>query len=1128
MTNRADDFRFPRVRDAAMRFAWFAFLCVIASVDVAAAGEGEDLFEKVIRPYLIERCYECHGTHGVHGTREHDLSLDWAGGMREGGFSGPAVVPGKPAESMIMAALRHENDLLMPKGGPKPSGEIVRAFERWIALGAPDPRSMPPSADELAKETSWDAIFARRKEWWSLQPIQRPAVPPRAGGTPTWLAASDHPVDRFLAAKLAAAGIEPAGEADPDTLLRRATFALTGLPPTPEDRSAFHADTAADRWEKLIDRLIASPHFAEHWARHWLDCVRYCETHGSEGDPAIPHAWRYRDWCTRAIQTDVPVDRFIREQIAGDLLADPRIDPETSVNESALGIGHLRMVPHGFTPTDALDEMVTFTDNQIDVISKAFLGLTVSCARCHNHKFDAISQADFYALFGVLASCRPALIHADAPGARKEHRAELAQMKAAIGPALANAWTKSVESLPAALDRAAADALAEVDAAKAKLADATTPKEGEPAKPEAEKEARAALEKVEKRLATFRKPDHPLSALVRLEGLTGEPRQAAWNALRAEASRARPTAAQLGNQPPPETWLRYGVGIDGPSRSGEFRIEPEGERFITRLLPAGIHSNLLVASDGAVLHSPRFVVENDSIRLLVAGEGQARVRLVVRNFPRDQRLLYPAATLEAGVPTWITLSTKYWRGEEAHLEIATAGDLPVEKVDGKRSWFSIVAVDTGNGEPPAVGLPPASLFTFLPVDDPDIIAAPPADTAALAALYQRAVRPAITAWRDGTATDREVRLLDALLDINALPTDVAAVPDVAEKVARYRELDSGLASPVRAPGVIEGTVFDQPLFVRGNHKQPANPVPRRFLEAIDPRPFAANESGRRELADRLVASDNPLTPRVFVNRTWHHLFGRGIVATVDNFGQMGDLPSHPELLDFLASQFVAPTAVDLPGPPARPWSLKSLVRLLATSRAFRLAVQPSESARRLDPTNTLFSHARLRRLEGESIRDALMAVSGRLDRRPFGLSDPGGTSRRALYIGVIRNQPDPFLSAFDPPSTQSTQGRRDESHVPAQALVLMNSPFVKDLATKRAERLVAECRDLPSEQRVERLFVEVLGREPTAVERAASLAWIDELATQHGIGAERVAAHAPLWADVVHALFNTEEFIHVD
>jgi hypothetical protein len=1119
MANQVAYFCIPCVRVAALFWSCMALL----GIGVAAADEGGDLFETVIRPYLIERCYECHGT---HGTREHDLSLDWAGGMREGGFSGPAVVPGKPAESMIMAALRHEQGLLMPKGGPRPSVDIVRAVERWIALGAPDPRREPPTADQLAKETSWDAIFARRKHWWSLQPIQRPAVPSRTEDGSRWLALSDHPVDRFLAAKLATAGIEPAGEADSDTLLRRATFALTGLPPTPEERLAFDRDSSPDRWDKLIDRLLASPHFAEHWARHWLDCVRYCETHGSEGDPAIPHAWRYRDWCIRSIRDDVPVDRFIREQIAGDLLADPRIDPVTNVNESALGIGHLRMVPHGFTPTDALDEMVTFTDNQIDVISKAFLGMTVSCARCHNHKFDAISQADFYALFGVLASCRPALIHADAPNARQRHRAELATLKAAIRNQLAESWTRAVESLPASLDRVAKNAVADV--AKAKLADATPQKEDEPASQEAKKAARVALEKAEKRLAAFRAAGHPLSALVRLEGLTGEPRQAAWSAIRAETERLEATAVQPGDVPLPETWLRYGDGVGGPSAPGEFRIEPEGDRLVSSLLPAGIHSNLLVASDGAVLHSPRFRVESDAIRLLVVGAGQARARLVVRHYPRDQRLLYPASTLDRGVPEWITLSTKYWRGEEAHLELATAGDLPVEAVDGRRSWFSIIAVDTGNGDPPTASLPPASLFDLLSADDDDIGSAPPPEGGALAALYGRAVRPAIAAWRDGRATNRQVRLLDALLAVDALPADVDSVPEVSADIARYRELDRTIPRPVRAPGVVEGTVVDQPLFVRGSHKQPADPVPRRFLEAIDPRPFAATESGRRELADRLVAANNPLTPRVFVNRVWHHLFGRGIVASVDNFGQMGDLPSHPELLDFLASQFIAPTAGDQPGPPAKPWSLKSLVRLLATSRAFRLAVQPSASARRLDAVNTLFSHARLRRLEGESIRDALMAVSGRLDRRAFGPSDPGGTSRRSIYIGVIRNQPDPFLSVFDPPSTQSTQGRRDESHVPAQALVLMNSPFVKGLAVKRADRLVEECHDLPADRRIALLFVEMLGREPTGAEQTASRSWMDDLATQYGITPDQIPAHAPLWADVVHALFNTEEFIHVD
>jgi hypothetical protein len=305
-------------------------------------------------------------------------------------------------------------------------------------------------------------------------------------------------------------------------------------------------------------------------------------------------------------------------------------------------------------------------------------------------------------------------------------------------------------------------------------------------------------------------------------------------------------------------------------------------------------------------------------------------------------------------------------------------------------------------------------------------------------------------------------------------------------------------------------------------------VPRRFLEALDPTPFPPGSSGRLQLAAAVVAPSNPLTPRVFVNRVWHHLFGRGIVASVDTFGEMGDLPTHPELLDYLAARFVAPTAAAQSGPASQPWSLKSLVRLLATSRAFRLAVQPSESARRLDPGNTLLSHARLRRLEGEAIRDSLLAVSGWLDRQAFGPPVAGGSNRRSVYVQVRRNAIDPFLAAFDPPSTQATQGRRDESHVPAQALVLMNGSFVRDLATHRATRMVKEWPDVPPAERIRRLFIETLGREPSADESTTTMHWIDTRAAAHGLTAADRATSVPLWADVCHALVNLEEFIHVD
>jgi len=875
------------------------------------AGEAEDLFEREIRPYLVERCYECHAT---SGTRDQDLALDWAGGIREGGFSGPAVVPGDPAASVIMTALEHRDDLLMPKGGPKPSPKIVAAFRRWIELGAADPRDKPPSADELAREASWDGIFARRRQWWSLQPLAESPVPAPTGGT-SWLAASDHPVDRFLSARLAAAGIEPAGEADRDTLLRRATLVLTGLPPTPEERAAFLADSSPDAWERLIDRLIASPAFAERWARHWLDCVRYCESHGSEGDPAIPHAWRFRDWCIRAIRDDLPIDRFIREQIAGDLLPDPRIDAETGVNESALGIGNLRMVPHGFTPTDALDELVTFTDNQIDVASKAFLGMTVSCARCHNHKFDAISQADFYALFGTLASCRPAVIEVDADGRRNAARAELADLKHRLREALADAWLARVAADPAG-----------VTSGLAAHADAVA--------------------------------------------------KAAWPAAPPLAEADRGTVRDLA------AWFRSGSGVGAASPPGEFRVTADGDRAITRLLPAGVHSNLLVTNDGAVLHSPRFEAPSEAIHVLLAGAGKARLRLVVRNYPRIGTV-YAETRLEDGLPKWVTIPTPYWKGEMAHLEIATAGDLPVAPTDEQGSWFSVVAVELSGTKPPG-GMPPG-----------------PADAARL--------RSAIEAWRAGTATAADTALVDACLVADVLPTRLDAAPAIGEITARIRAVAATIPPPTRAAGVVEGTVFDQPLFVRGNHRQPADPVPRRFLSALDPTPFPADASGRLELAAALVAATNPLTPRVFVNRVWHHVFGRGIVASVDTFGAMGDLPTHPELLDHLARSFITPTSAERPGPMPQPWSLKGLVRMLATSRAFRLAVQPSESASRLDPVNALFSHAWLRGLEGEAIRDSLLATAGQLDRASFG-PPRCGRSRPPQHLCGRATQRDRSLS----------------------------------------------------------------------------------------------------------------------
>ncbi len=412
--------------------------------------EGRDFFEQKIRPVLVAECYECHGAEKQKGG----LRLDSRPGWQQGGGAGEVIVPGDPAKSPLLAAIQHTDpDLKMPDKAPKLADAVIADFERWIAMGAPDPRDAATA--EPAAKPAWSELFAARKTWWSLQPVKSaepPAVADRA-----W---SEHAVDRFLLAKMEAKGLAPAADADPGTLLRRLSFVLTGLPPTPAELEGFAADYGRERQSALAKhtaRLLASPRFGEHWARHWMDLVRYAETHGSEGDPVIPEAYRYRDYLIRALNADVPLDQLIREHVAGDLLDRPRLNP-AGFNESILGTAHFRFVEHGFQPIDTLDDQVKAVDSQIDVVSKAFQGLTVSCARCHDHKFDAVSQRDYTALYGIFASVRPAQVTIDTADVLEKNRAELGRRHAQIKAGLATAWLAAAETLAPRLREQAARA----------------------------------------------------------------------------------------------------------------------------------------------------------------------------------------------------------------------------------------------------------------------------------------------------------------------------------------------------------------------------------------------------------------------------------------------------------------------------------------------------------------------------------------------------------------------------------------------------------------------------------------------------------------------------------------------
>ena len=1016
-----------------MRIArsWLACLALLTLGTVARADEAQDFFESRIRPVLVEHCYSCHNS---RGKADGGLKLDYREGLRQGGDSGAAIVPGDSTKSLLLAAIRHDSpDLKMPQAGVKLSARVVADFERWIRQGAFDPRVDPPSTDELAKLTSWEAQLAARKKWWCFQPLT-PVVPPTSADS-QWNGSF---VDRFIRATLDREQITPAGLADRLTLLRRVTYVLTGLPPTPAETESFLHDDAPEAYERLVERLLDSPRFGEHFARHWMDWVRYAESHGSEGDPLIPQAARYRDYLIRALNADVPYDQLVREHLAGDQIA-PRVNEALGINESLLGMAHWRMVQHGYAPVDPLDEQVRFIENQIDVVSKAFLGLTVACARCHDHKFDAISQRDFYALYGMLASCRPALVTVDTSERQAVGVAELTELKQQLKSQLAETWLKQAPQVAEKLERGEFTHSEELK--KTALAQATHPlhawyrvAEGKPERIEsAWKELTHEASQRQRRHEQFEK--HSYAAQWRASGTDSTTDFSAWNAA--------------------------GTGLKSRTASaGAFHVLPQGEQIVANIYPRGLYTHRLSTKQNGVFTSPSFPFQADELWVRVAGGGGGRARFAVENYPRVIGLLYKAEPLKSETCTWVKWDLRFFSGDSLHVELATAGDLPVEAKDEERSWFGVtdvVARKLNDPEPIELG---GSLALLRPQAEVRTLAE-------LAKLYVETLKQAVTAWKADALTDPQAEFLGGCLRAGLLPNSLAELPECRTLVASLRDAERQIIRPTRSPGILDSARVEQPLMIRGDHKQLSEPVPHRGLEAFGARRYAPATS-RRELAAELTDPTNPLVPRVIVNRLWHHIFGRGIVATVDNFGRLGDTPTHPELLDYLASDFVQ-----------HGYSLKHIIRTLVLSRTFRSA---SVGKAGDEASERWFARAAVRRLEAEAIRDSLLQAAGQLDLTLFGEPVENNARRRSIYLPVRRNRLDPLLGTFDCPEPYSTRGVRDTTNVPAQSLALLNDPFVHTQARVLGLRVqTTDTSLIPA--KIDELYRAILGRSPDAVER---------------------------------------------
>jgi len=945
----------------------FLLLALFASTASADEPVNHEFFEKKVRPILVANCVSCHGAKKDKGG----LRLDSKAGFTKGGDTGAVVKAGDLDKSLLVQVVRYGDDIKMPPKG-KLSDADIAILTTWVKGGAP----WPDDAAVGAKTVEVFDLHARAKAQWSFQPIARPKVPEVRNPQ----SQIRNPIDAFLLAKLGDAGLTFAPPAEKRTLLRRVYFDLIGLPPTPEELDAFAKDTAPDAFEKVVEKLLASPQYGERWARHWLDLVRYAETYGHEFDFEIAEAWKYRDYVVRALNADVPYDKFLTEHIAGDLLPQPRRG-KGGINESILATGFWWLGEAKHSPVDSRAEHADRIDNQIDVFGKTVLGLTISCARCHDHKFDPIATKDYYSLFSVLASSRMNRAEIDDPAPTEKLLDELRQARKNLVSAISTGEPNNAARLPA-----------------------TSPQ--------------------------------------------------------AEAWRTKSTAFEKFGDGWRSRWDTSGLAF----RPGVSDVFPNSGSLSRKLV-------------GAV-RSPTFNIEKPYFAIRVAGK-DAKARLVLNGLQLIQNPIYGglAQAINHGEELrWMVFDLRMWKGQPAYLELLDDG---AGFVAISESWF-------------ADGPPPGEPAIKVPLSD-----LPPADN-----------------------------------------------PEAKKLAAQITEIEAKIPNSHRALSMRDGNGVNERVFIRGSHKTPGVEAPRAFLEAFSKQPFASSGSGRLELAKAVTDPSNPLVARVIVNRLWKHHFGEGIVRSPDDFGKQGQAPTNPELLDWLASELVAPTKQTGNDAVGSPWSLKQMHRLMVLSTAYRQSSRatPEQAAKAVtaDPQNKLLHQQNVRRLEAEAVRDTLLSVSGRLDRTmegpgvlPFltehqvGRGKPAsgpldGNGRRSLYLAVRRNFLNPMFTAFDYPTPFTCIGRRTVSNVPAQALVMMNNPFVIQQAELWAKRVLA-MPDLSPEQRVTAMYESAFGRPPTKQELTAATQFVAEQVKEYG-----KPDHPKAWTDLAHVLVNAKEFIFVE
>ncbi|MBL8889053.1 MAG: PSD1 domain-containing protein [Planctomycetaceae bacterium] len=979
------------------------------------ADDDFEYFNSEIRPILQRHCFACHSHQS--GTMEGGLALDWRSGWATGGDRGPTLVPNDVENSLLIRAVRHtDSDLQMPP--EKISDEEIAKLEHWIRTGAADPRVTQP-------QTAGSSV-----SWWSLQPLAR-AEPPTPNSASR--EGSSNPIDAWINRELDARELTPQPRAERRTLIRRLWIDLLGLHPTMEEVAAFEQDLSPEAWENLVDECLSRPQYAERWARHWLDTVHYADSHGFEHDVFRPHAWPYRDYVINALDRDLPYADFVRAQLAADYFFPT--DPRATAALGFLGAGPYDQSAAATAPMsfEYLDR-----DDLVTQVCGSFLSTTANCARCHAHKFDPISQQDYFALQAVFAGVLKGEIRyeadLDVARARQRWQQVIADLKSGDPQ-----WLSS----------------AEADEIYHQWKDAKPPRWVPLAYETYHSNGGAELSRLDDGSILSGGPNPEQDVFV----ITGTTELATVTALRLDV---------LPHEALPAT---------GPGRApnGNFHLN---EILVQYFSPSATSpSTLTIATATADFNQEGWTIEHaidgnsQSAWAIHPMVGQPHHGIFVLEQPlrveSNGKILVSLKQTHGGAHVIGRLALSVCEGDARQAVALTHESLAIEK------------------------LPP-------PERSP---------------AQEQALRKEIVS----KYAEQQLKWL----------------PEPGRLYAAGKEVENErgrlLVAQPRAIHVLTRGDLDKPREVESpGALSMLTHAASRF--EIDPK---ADEVWRRAaLAEWIVHPENPLTWRSMANRIWYYHFGRGIAGNINDFGRMGETPSHPELLDWLACEL------------RDTGSIKRMHRLICTSEAYQRSSSTSERLQEQDPDNRWLGRWSKRRLDAESFRDSVLVLSGRLDSKrggpgvkyfrespgpqvtpklhydDFDLNGPEA-NRRSIYRVVWRGIPDPLFEALDFPDLGLLSPQRHQSSSPLQTLTLLNHRLVLHHAQVWAERIQKP----PTDEGERREAASGLLDE--TIQQAVQQAWL-RTASETEVAALRTLAAEHGMAAVCRLLINSNEFLYVD